>query len=82
MASRQYTIRGVGDELDARLREEARLQGTTLNAVVLATLSDATLVPPETSHTDLDWFIATADARCDEEREALVWLDALPAHLP
>jgi len=82
MSSRQYTIRGVADELDARLREEARSQGTTLNAVVLSTLSDAKLAPPEASHADLDWFIASTDALPDDEREALAWLDALPAELP
>lgn len=81
MSSRQYTIRGVADELDARLREEARSQGTSLNAVVLSTLSDAKLTPPEAAHADLDWFIASTDALPDDEREALAWLDALPAEL-
>ncbi len=82
MTSRQYTIRGIGDELDARLREEASSQGTTLNSVVLSTLSDAKLAPPEASHADLDWFIASTDELPDDEREALAWLDALPAELP
>ncbi len=82
MTRRQYTIRGVGDELDARLREEARSQGTTLNSVVLSTLSEAKLAAHETSHTDLDWFIESTDALPDDERDALAWLNALPADLP
>jgi len=49
---------------------------------VLSTLSDAKLAPPGASHADLDWFIASTDAFPDDEREALAWLDALPAELP
>ena len=35
----QYTIRGIPDEIDKRIRRMARQQGKSLNTVVIDTLS-------------------------------------------
>lgn len=82
MHSRQYTIRGVGDQLDAELRAEARRRSTSLNAVALDRLRGAG--DREVVHHDLDWFFgAAADDRGqgEEAEAALHWLDTLPGEL-
>lgn len=76
----QYTVRGISRELDAHLREEARVTGRSLNAVVVETLEHAAM-PGSARHDDLDWFIGAA-AKCPEDGAAdaaQVWLDSLPS---
>jgi hypothetical protein len=79
MSGIQYTIRGVPPELDARLRQEARTTGKTLNALVVETLEHAKLSPSSSIHEDLDWFVGSAPGSESDADSAMEWLDALPA---
>lgn len=82
MAGIQYTVRGVPAELDARLRDEARATGKSLNALVVETLAQ-TKLPNGKTHDDLDWFIGARGTVSPDERErhAQAWLDDLPGEL-
>lgn len=80
MSGMQYTIRGVPEELDRRIRAEAQTTGKSINQVVLETLERAKL-PAGPPYHDLDWFIDSGIADSGEE-EALRWLDALPTDGP
>jgi hypothetical protein len=81
MKSIQYTVRGVPEELDAVLREEARATGRTLNAVVMESLVQSKR-PAPVVHEDLDWFVGSAPRGSRAQQDAAqAWLDALPADL-
>jgi hypothetical protein len=81
MRSIQYTVRGVSEQLDAELRQEARATGRSLNAVVVETLEHAKL-PGEQLHDDLDWFVGAAPSGSTAQEEASqAWLDSLPSDL-
>jgi len=75
----QYTIRGVPEELDQKLRDEARASGRSINRIVIETLKQAKL-PSSPPYDDLDWFIGSGEPDV-AEAEALGWLDSLPNDL-
>lgn len=77
----QYTVRGVPDDVDSRLRELAHATGKSLNTVIVERLAFASL-PPTPPNDDLDWFIGAVDGEFVAEQEAAqAWLDALPREL-
>lgn len=76
----QYTVRGVSPELDARVRDEARVRGTSINGVVVDMLEEA-LLSAEGSRDDLDWFIGGQRGRDPDTDAALAWLRSLPTEL-
>jgi hypothetical protein len=78
MNSIQYTVRGVPPHLDAELRNEARVTGKTLNALVVETLEHAKLPFSPAVHDDLDWFVGKESRGESELDAAQAWLDALP----
>lgn len=80
MERMQYTVRGIPASLDAALREQARATNSSLNTVVIRTLTRAAL-PGTVEHDDLDWFIGSAPPASSEESAAMEWLDALPRDL-
>jgi len=81
MSGIQYTIRGISQEVDRRLREDARKTGKSLNGLVVETLERATL-PGGPPYHSLDWFFGMSEGSDAGEDEALQWLDALPRDLP
>jgi hypothetical protein len=81
MESIQYTIRGIPEELDRKLRQEARETGTSVNKLVLETLKKAKL-PTSLPYHDLDWFFLSDNEVDEEEDAALRWLNSLPRDLP
>lgn len=60
MKSKQYTIRAVPDRIDRALRQRAKAEGKSLNAVILEVLQQSVngLEQPKKNH-DLDEFIGT-----------------------
>lgn len=60
MAGMQYTIRGVPAEVDAALRQRARREARSLNAVVVDALARGlALDAVPAKHTDLDHLIGS-----------------------
>lgn len=55
----QYTIRNVPPPLDAALRERARRQGRSLNAVALEALRSSAGVSAAVRYADLDAFFGS-----------------------
>lgn len=56
----QYTIRGIPEELDATLREEAAINGKSLNSILIEKLSiDLKDSVTEKQNTDFDQFVGT-----------------------
>lgn len=73
-------MRGIPEELDRQLRDEARAANTSVNQVVVETLRAAKLPATGHMHTDLDWFIGGVPATTPESgrADAQAWLDAVP----
>jgi plasmid stability protein len=82
MSSVQYTVRGVPEDTDRRLRACAHRSGKSLNALLVELLERAT-TPRSKPHDDLDWFIGRRSLRDEqaEVAEAQEWLDAAPMGL-
>ena len=60
MVSMQYTIRAVPEEIDRALRQRARREARSLNAVVIDALARGlALDAAPTRHADLDNLIGT-----------------------
>ena len=60
MDSMQYTIRAVPEEIDRALRQRARREARSLNAVVIDALARGLALDAEPArHTDLDHLIGT-----------------------
>ena len=58
--SMQYTIRSVPDMIDRALRQRAKREAKSLNAVVVEVLARGLeLDAKPTEHTDLDYLIGT-----------------------
>lgn len=78
----QYTVRGVPEETDRRLRACARRRGTSLNALLVEVLEQAT-TPRTRPYDDLDWFNGGQALRVDRAQvdEAQAWLDSAPMEL-
>lgn len=58
--SRQYTIRGAPEEIDRALRQRARREAKSLDAVVVGALARGLELEAEpVRHTDLDHLIGT-----------------------
>ncbi len=55
----QYTIRGIPEEVDTSLREEAALYGKSLNALLVEKLSETTGAGPQPKTNGLEKFIGT-----------------------
>ena len=56
----QYTIRAVPDEIDCAIRQRARRESKSLNAVVIDALARGlALDAAATPHTDLDHLVGT-----------------------
>ena len=52
---KQYTIRGISEELDIRLQKMAQKEGTSLNSLVVELLAkQADLAPQPVEYRDLD----------------------------
>lgn len=81
----QYTIRGISAEVDARLREQARQQGISLNELAVRTLRKEAGFMQGFRHTDMDWFFGSwvEDPEFDKamrEMEVEQWAEiGLPA---
>jgi hypothetical protein len=60
MKGKQYTVRGVSDELDAALREEAVTYGKSFNAILIDKLAESCRLTdqPRINH-DFDGFIGS-----------------------
>lgn len=65
---RQYTIRDVPSAVDGVLRDKARRQGKSLNAVALEALQQGAGVAAQARYSDLDSFFGSwvADAAVDK----------------
>jgi hypothetical protein len=81
MNSIQYTIRGIPEELDRHLREDARAADKSLNRLIIERLEQASL-PTGPPYHSLDWFFGSEQEPDDQEDVALRWLDSLPRNLP
>lgn len=67
--SRQYTIRAVPEEVDRALRQRARREARSLNAVVVEALARGLELEAEpVRHTDLDDLIGTWQEDPDFDR--------------
>ena len=67
--SRQYTIRAVPEEIDRALRQRARREARSLNAVVVEALARGLELEAEPiRHTDLDDLIGTWQEDPDFDR--------------
>ena len=65
----QYTIRAVPDEVDRALRQRARRESKSLNAVVIDALARGlALDAAPASHTDLDHLVGTWQEDPDFDR--------------
>jgi len=54
----QYTLRNIPKSLDRLLRQRAKSDGKSLNAIALEALSRGLGVGDQAiQHTDLDWFL-------------------------
>ena len=57
---RQYTIRSIPDTVDRVVRDRARLEGKSINAVVVEALGRGLDIGAESAgHTDLDHLVGT-----------------------
>ncbi|MBK1882965.1 hypothetical protein JIN85_11100 [Luteolibacter pohnpeiensis] len=56
MKGKQYTIRGISEQLDHALREEAARYGKSLNALLIDKLSDSCKLSPERKTNGLEKF--------------------------
>ena len=67
--SRQYTIRAVPDALDRAVRQIARRESKSINAVVVEALARGLdMSAAQAEHTDLDHLIGTWQEDGDFER--------------
>lgn len=67
--STQYTIRAVPDALDRAVRQRAKREAKSLNAVVVEALARGLeLDPKPAEHTDLDHLIGTWEEDPDFDR--------------
>ena len=58
--SRQYTVRSVPENVDRAIRQRARREAKSLNAVILETIARGLQLDAKpTGHTDLDHLIGT-----------------------
>lgn len=76
---KQYTIRGVPEELDLRLQKMAQKEGTSLNALVVDLLAkQADLAPKPVEHLELDALSGAwaKDSAFDEALEAQRQIDS------
>ena len=65
----QYTIRAVPDEIDRALRQRARRESKSLNAVVIDALARGlALEAAPARHTDLDHLVGTWQEDPDFDR--------------
>ena len=56
----QYTIRAIPDEIDCAIRQRARRESKSLNAVVIDALARGLALDAATTrHTDLDHLVGT-----------------------
>ena len=55
----QYTIRAVPDEIDRALRQRAKQESKSLNAVVIDALARGLAIDATARHTDLDHLAGT-----------------------
>lgn len=53
----QYTIRSIPRNLDLFLRRQARLQGRSLNQVVLGYMHQATKLDMQVDEDNFDWIV-------------------------
>ncbi|MBX3436024.1 MAG: hypothetical protein KF861_00820 [Planctomycetaceae bacterium] len=78
MNNRQYTIRSIPARVDRELRRRAKVEGRSLNAVVLDVLEQAVTPTSEPKlHHDLDFLIGTwiEDPKFDEAMEECERID-------
>lgn len=73
MHTTQYTIRSVPKELDAFLRRQARMQGKSLNQIVLDYMQQATKLDLQEDGDDFSWLIG-ANTLDDDSRRAITEL--------
>ncbi len=68
MSGKQYTIRGIPDELDAVLREEAAQYGKSLNALLVEKITASSAISERPWTNGLEKFIGCMepDAGFDE----------------
>ncbi len=84
MSDIQYTIRSVPKQLDEFLRQQARLSGRSLNAVVLDYLGQSIKVDLEAESDDFAWIIGadTIDNRSLKAIANLKKTDKLKQQIP
>lgn len=75
MSTIQYTIRAVPRKLDNFLRSQARMQGKSLNQIVLDYIEQATKLDLQQTDEDFDWIIG-ADTLDSDSLQAIVELKA------
>ncbi len=67
--SKQYTIRSVSDALDSAVRHRARMEGKSINSVVVEALGRGLDIEAEVAvHRDLDPLIGTWQEDPDFDR--------------
>ena len=80
----QYTIRSVPKNLDVFLRRQARLQGKSLNRLVLEYIEQATKLDMQNADDNFDWIIgantidddslcAIAELKATDKRRQNLW---------
>jgi hypothetical protein len=71
MAGKQYTIRGIPEELDSVLREEATRYGKSMNALLIDKLTEACSIADKPKTNGLEIF--SGCMKPDPELEAALW---------
>ena len=65
MKTTQYTIRNIPEPVDRYLRKLAKVSGQSLNAVIVAELSDKAGLASADLKDSLSWFIGSDTIGCD-----------------
>lgn len=75
MTTIQYTIRAVPRNLDNFLRRQAKIQGKSLNRLILDYIEQATKLDMQQTDEDFDWIIG-ANTMDSASMQAIVELKA------